>query len=54
MYSNFIKYENKIKNPDILILSKNENFYDPKKINLDSFCLSIDGKKLMLFLKKTK
>ena len=54
LIDNFMKYENKIKNPDILILNKNENFYNPEKINLDNFCLSIDGKKLMLFLKKTK
>ena len=50
----FKNFDKKIKNPDILILNKNENFYNPKKLNLDKFCLSIDGKKFMLFLNKYK
>ena len=54
LIKNFIKYDKKVKDPDIIILNKNENFYDPKKLNLDNYCLNIDGKKLMLFLKKTK
>lgn len=52
--NSFLNFNKETKNPDILILNKNENFYDFHELRLDNFCLNIDGKKLMLYLNKYK
>ena len=52
--NNFRNFNKIVKNPDILILNKKKNFYEPNELKLDNFCLNIDGKKFMLYLNKYK
>ena len=47
----FKNYQGKINYPDVIILNKNDDFYDHSKLNITKYCKIIDGDYFILYFK---
>tara|TARA_B100001123_G_C15343016_1_gene1035827 strand:+ start:2881 stop:4731 length:1851 start_codon:yes stop_codon:yes gene_type:complete len=50
----FTKFNKKTLDPNFIILSKNDNFYNIDELNLQNFCLLFNGKEFVLYKNKLK